>query len=228
MNIFQKISTLYNVSKNYGYSENDIIQEENKQKIRIPRVLREYYALLGRNKKINETHNRLLKLNSETGFSDDGYYVFYEENQAVVCWGINKNDMEKDNPKVYGNYDPENLTEDWFIDSETLEGFLLTMAYWNGALGGLKYNANYSNDSGIEDSILKNIENNWNEITGITNQQLRFFTNDDIEIIAVTTDLENTANGIYTGTNDKNKFIEILKKINIEWDYRSDKDNVQE
>ena len=226
MDIFQTIKTLYNLTKNYGYSENDIIQEENKQKIKIPKILREYYLKLGKNKKINETHNRLLKLNKETGFSDDGYYVFYEENQAVVYWGINKNDLEKDNPKVYGNYDATNLTEEWFVDSETLEGFLLTMAYWNGVLGGLKYTANYSNDNGIENDIVKNIENNWNEIKGITNEQLRFFTNSDIEIIVVTTDLENKANGIYVGINDKKKFVETLDKIKIEWDYRTDKDDL--
>jgi hypothetical protein len=133
--------------------------------------------------------------------------------------------MENNNPKVYGNYDPNNGSDDWFIDSETMEGFLLSMAYWNGALEGLKYTANYSNDNGIENDIIKNVENHWNEIKEITNQQLRFFTNNDIAIIALTTDLENNANGIYIGTNDKNKFTEILERIKIKWDYRSDEDN---
>ena len=226
MSIFQKIMILYNISKNYGYSENDIMKEEDKQKIKIPKMLREYYLLLGKNKILNETHNRLLKLNKETGFSDDSYYVFYEENQATVYWGINKNDLEKDNPKVYGNYDAKNLTEEWFIDSETMEGFLLTMAYWNGVLGGLKYTANYSNDNGIKKKIIENIEKSWTEIKGITNEQLRFFANNDIEIIAVTTDIKNNENGIYVGTNDKKKFVETLDKINIKWDYRSDKDDL--
>ncbi|MDR1284610.1 MAG: SMI1/KNR4 family protein [Campylobacteraceae bacterium] len=226
MDIIQKIKTLYNISKDYGYSENEIIEAENNLGIKFPKILREYYLIFGKNKTINESFNRLLNINGEIGFTDDSnYLVFYEENQGAVYWAVDKKDMGNNNPKVYGNYDPNNGSDNWLVDSETMEGFLLSMAYWNGALEGLQYTANYSNDDGIENNIIKNVENYWNEIKGITNQQLRFFTNDDIEIIILTTDLENNANGIYVGTNDKNKFMRILEKINIKWDYRSDKDN---
>ena len=73
-------------------------------------------------------------------------------------------------------------------------------------------------------SIIKTIENGWEEIKGITNQQIRFFENDGTEIIALTTDLKNNVNGIYIGTNNKETFIEALGKINIKWNYRSDED----
>ena len=132
--------------------------------------------------------------------------------------------MEKNNPNVFRNYDPNNCVDEWLLDSETIEGFLLSMAYWNGVMGGLKFNANYSTETVIKNSIIGNIEKNWKEIQGITNQQLRFFSNNDNEIIVLTTDLEKNANGIFIGTNNKKVFIEILEKINIEWDYRSDKD----
>ncbi|MDR1316604.1 MAG: hypothetical protein LBK13_06990, partial [Spirochaetales bacterium] len=202
MDIIQKIKILYNLSKDYGYNENEIIEAENKLSIKFPKKLREYYRVLGKNKTVNESFNKLLSINGEIGFTDDNnYLVFYEENQGVVYWALDRNDLENNNPKVYGNYDPANGSGDWFVDSETVEGFLLSMAYWNGALEGLKYTANYSNDDGIENNIIKNIENCWNEVTGITNQQLRFFTHDDTEIIALTTDSGNNTNGIYIGTN---------------------------
>jgi hypothetical protein len=223
MDMIQKIKTLYDLSQNDGYSENEIIEAENNLSIKFPRILREYYLILGKNKTVNESFNRLLNINGETGFTEDTrYLVFYEENQGAVYWAIDQKDLGHNNPKVYGNYDPNNGSDDWFTDSETMEGFLLSMAYWNGALEGLKYTANCSNDDGIESDIIKNVENRWNEIKGLTSQQLRFFANDDMEIIVLTTDLENNVNGIYTGTNDKTKFMEMMERINIKWDYRSD------
>jgi hypothetical protein len=226
MDVIQKIKTLYDLSKSEGYSDNEIIEAENNLHIKFPRILREYYLILGKNKTVNESFNKLLNINGEVGFTGDNHYlVFYEENQGAVYWAIDKKDMETDNPKVYGNYDPGNAPGEWFIDSETMDGFLLSMAYWNGALEGLKYTANCSNDDGIENDIIKSVENHWNEIKGITNQQLRFFANDDMEIIVLTTDLENNANGIYTGTSDQSKFVEILEKMKVKWDYRSDEDN---
>ena len=226
MEYLQKIKNLYGLSKNSGYSENEIVEVEKKLKIKFPKTLKEYYHILGKNKVVNESFNRLLKINGKIGFTNyNNYLVFYEENQGVVYWAISKEEMENNNPKVHGNYDPNNKLDDWFIDSETMEGFLLSMAYWNGVLGGLKYNTNYSKDNKIKSSIIKKIENGWNEIKGITNQQLRFFENDGREIIALTTDLKNNVNGIYIGTNNKETFIEALGKINIKWDYRSDEDD---
>jgi hypothetical protein len=226
MDFIKRIKLLYGLSEdeNYGYDENIIIEAENRLEISFPQILREYYLKLGKDEKINKEFNRLLNPDGEMSFSEDGYLIFYEENQSVVYWGIKKGNLKENNPQIYGNYDPINLTDEWFIDSETLDGFLLTMAYWNGVLGGLNYTANYSKDDGIDNNIIKDIESNWKEIKGITKQQLRFFANDDYEIIVLTTDLENSVNGIYIGTNNENNYYKILEKINIKWDYRSDKD----
>ena len=227
MDYIQKIKLLYNLpeNKDYGIDEKEIITMENNFNIKLPGKLREYYLKLGDNEIINDSFNHLLEI-KDIEFTDDGnFLVFYTENQEVVCWGINKNDLENENPKVYGTYDPDNLTEEWFIDSETAENFFLSMAYWNGVLRGLNFTANHSNDNGIENDVITNIENNFTEIKGITNQQLRFFTNDNIGIIAVTFDLENKYNGIFVGTNDEEIYKDILERINIIWDYRSDEDD---
>jgi hypothetical protein len=227
MDYIQKIKLLYNLTpnNNYGISENEIVLMEDNLKIKLPKILREYYLALGNDENINNSFNRLFEPKEIYFTEDKNYLVFYEENQGVVYWAINKNDMESENPKVYGNYDPDDLTQDWFIDSETTDNFLLSMAYWNGVLEGLDFSANYSNDSGIDSNIIKSIENNFVEIKGITNQQSRFFTDKDIEIIALTFDIKNNYNGIYIGTNNEKAYKNILEKINIEWDYRSDKDN---
>jgi hypothetical protein len=63
------------------------------------------------------------------------------------------------------------------------------------------------------------------EIKGITNQMLRFFTDENIGIIALTSDAENNYNGIYVGTDDERIHKDILGKIDIKWDYISEDDN---
>lgn len=220
----QKIRQLYELdeTKNYGFSETEILDLEKRLNFVFPKVLREYYLTLGKNKQLNDTFNRLLKPKSEIDFSTDRYLVFYEENQAVVFWAIKEQDLQLDNPCVYGNYDAVNLTQEWFIDSPTMESFLLSMAFWNGVLGGLKFNANTETD--LTETVINKIEEFWTEIKGITNQQLRFFTSDFSDIIAFTTDLNSKINGLYIGSNDKKKYKNIIDRLKIEWDYRADID----
>ena len=96
------------------------------------------------------------------------------------------------------------------------------MAFWNGVLGGLKFNANTETD--LTEIVINQVEDNWTEIKGITNQQLRFFTTDFSDIIVFTTDLNSKINGIYMGSNNHKKYKNIIETLKIEWDYRSDRD----
>lgn len=222
----QKIRKLYKLDelKKYGFSEKEIVELEKREGLILPKILREYYLLLGKNKEINFSFNRLLKPTNQAGFSNDKHFVFYEENQSAVFWGIKEQDLKLDNPCVYGNFDAVGLTQEWFIDSPTTEDFLLSMALWNGVLGGLKFNANTEAKNDLTKAVVNKVEENWTEIKGITNQQLRFFTGDFSEIIAFTTDLNSKINGLFIGSNDKKKYKHIIDTLKIEWDYRTDRD----
>lgn len=212
---------LYNLSEvqNFGFNETEIQKVEERLNITLPKSLKQYYLTLGKNKAINETFNRLLPPD-QIDFTDNKYLVFYEENQAVVIWGIQEKDLSSDNPKVYASYDNERA--EWILDSDTTENFLLSMAYWNGVLGGLKYTANVSKE--LSQEVINKVEQNWKEQKDITQQMLRFFTNDNLEILVLTTDHGQGINGLYIGSNDKERYEGIIKKLDIKWDYRSDQD----
>lgn len=225
MDFIDKIKTLYslNKTKNFGFKETEIHALEVKENIVLPSILREYYLTLGKNPKINQTFNCLLKPSSQVGFSDDRHLVFYEENQSAVFWGIREADLSKENPSVYGNLDAQNLSEEWFLDNANTADFLLSMALWNGVMGGLKYSAIANEDSFCEETFAI-INNNWKEIRKITNQDLRFFTNDYTEIIALTNNVNQEINGLYIASNDKKKYLNIINQLKISWDYRADED----
>jgi hypothetical protein len=215
MDYIQKIRTLYNLSGNDGYSENEIIEAENKLNIKLPKVLREYYAILGKNEVLNKTHNVLYELNEIDPSNDEEYLIFYEDNQGACIWGINKNDLENDNPEVYRKDSLEDKAEEeWVLHSKTMEGFLLSISYVNGVMQGLDFCGIY--DGGVEDKIMDRIENAYTEIKNLETYQTRYFTNGP-EIIM-------TDGYIWIGTNNKESYKNMLEKINVSWDYRDELD----
>ncbi|MCW3463054.1 SMI1/KNR4 family protein [Chitinophaga nivalis] len=219
----QIIRKLYNLSEdaNQGYTEEVLAAMEERLQIQLPSSLRQYYLTLGNNKVVNDTFNRLLTP-ADTGFTEDDYLVFYEENQGVVLWGIKRTDLQQDNPPVYGTYNPAG--QEWFLDAGTTENFLLSMAYWNGALGGLPHTAFTEEEADLTAENIRIITDNWQELSGISHQLLRFFTNREEEIIVCTTDEKRAINSIYVGTHDEAIFQAIMERLPLEWMYRSDWD----
>ncbi len=201
-----------------GYSEQELLLAEQRLAVSLPEVLRDYYLSLGKNAIVNENHNRLLSPR-DLYITPSGYLFFYEENQAVAVWGIARDHLQEANPAVYGSYDTDR--EEWWADSDSLEHFLLSMAYWNAALGGLKHMAMAEQPP---DDITATIERHWIEHKGITNQYLHFFTSDHSDILALTTDSEGKVNGLYVASADPLKYEQIVDRLPISWDYRSDRD----
>jgi hypothetical protein len=64
----------------------DIDDAEKRLGVRLPGSLKEYYLVAGREKRINQLHNRLLP--PEKLRIDSERLVFMEENQWVVYWGV--------------------------------------------------------------------------------------------------------------------------------------------
>lgn len=202
-----------------GYPGDELSQAAERLDIRLPEVLRNYYTDLGKNIAVNAHHNRLLAP-EDMYVTASGYLVFYEENQGVAVWGISCDRLHEAHPPVCGSYDAEQ--EEWWEDSDSPEHFLLSMAYWNAALGGLRHMAMSEQ---VSPDIITMIEPRWPEHKGITNQYLRFFTSDHSDILTVTTDAEGLATGLYIASDDPEKYTQIVEGLDISWDYRSDRDH---
>lgn len=223
MHYLQIIHKLYNLPEdvNHGYDEAEIALLERRLQVQLPASLRQYYLSVGKNKMVNDSFNRLTSL-GEIGFSEDDHLVFYEENQAVVLWGIAKADLPAPNPPVYGTYD--SARQEWFMDADTTEHFLLSMAWWNGALGGLTHTAFTDLEEDLTPERIAAVTANWQEQPGVSNQLLRFFTNDFEDILVFSTEQNGQVNGVYAGTNRQEKYKAMLHTLQMEWCYRSDRD----
>jgi hypothetical protein len=228
MDYIDRIKTLYGISDDEasGFSEIAIDEAEEKGGFKFPQALREYYARLGKCHAPNASFNRILGPDEAVLLEASKHLVFCLESQGAVYWAFEKEDLEEANPKVLSTYNIETSDQVWLVDSDTTEGFLASMAYWNGVLGGLDFCANYMPDEGsLDKSMVEAVERNWIEITEASNTQFRFFTEDDREIIALTIDEGGEATGIHVGTGDEDRFIDILDKLDVDWNYRSDEDD---
>ena len=207
------ISCLYdlNPGQSQGYTENELSLAEQKLDCKLPASLRQYYLLLGKNNALNNTFNRLLAPN-ELYYTPDNHLIFYEENQEVVIWGLNAKTMGDPDPAVWGSYDTGRA--EWFVDSDTTEHFLLSMAYLSGVLGGLSYRAMKVKPSSETISF---IEKTWKEQKDITNQYLRFFTNDYSGILVLMTNEAEQAERLYIASNHKEAYLAMSSRLNLLW-----------
>ena len=224
MTISQKIKQLYNLDESinsFGYEEVELTEVEKRLELNLPEKLRAYYLTLGKNTSINNTHNNLFKP-TEIGFSNDMYLMFYEENQSVVSWGIKHTDLELDNPPVWGNYGSNELP-DWQLEANTTELFLLLMAIVNGTLGGLKYNANSFET--VKPEVVRTIKMSWTEIEEISWNKQKMYTNDFKEVISLSFDEKENCTAIFTGTNNKHRFDNLIDSLKIKWSYISTEDD---
>ncbi|MCR4031962.1 MULTISPECIES: SMI1/KNR4 family protein [Flavobacterium] len=220
MNYINKIKRLYKLSEteNYGFSKEDMIALEKQLEVKLPLKFKEYYEELGKEENVNYVYNRLLKPYDEIEFSDDDFLVFYEENQNVVIWGIKKEDLAKDNPPVYGNYDTIEKS-DWELETQTTEDFFLMMAIYNGTFGGLQYNGNFIGK--INTEMVEQVQEKWTLIPEISRDNQKIYTDDFYDVISLSFDKNNNCTAAFIGSSDQERFDAILDVIDIDWSYLS-------
>lgn len=224
MTYFEKIRHLYNIpqDENIGFAESEIAVMEKAMNITLPAKLREYYLTLGKHEALNNSYNRLLEPQGGVAFSDDGYLVFYEENQGVVNWGMKKDDLQQPDPAVYGGYTDDKGNFNWYLELPATETSLLMLAVYNGVLGGLKYNGNFL--EGVKPEVVNYIKANWQELPDISSNVQRIFTRDYEEVISLSIDSEKNCSGIFIGTNDEDRFNKMIDTLDVDWFYLSTED----
>jgi hypothetical protein len=208
---FKKIRELYDINDNsFGLQETEIIECEDRLDLKLPEVLKEYYLQLGNHSGLNQTQDRLL-LPHQLYLHDNGYLVFYEENQAVSIWGIKQQDLTLENPSVYITFDEE----EWTLEN-TLSNFLTSAGYLQ-SLFALPFSANAVAISVQEESFVKA---NWtNTEIGLKIWNAEFFQNDLDEVLGLIKS-DNQVD-LFVATKAENRLKEIDKKLNFNWEYFS-------
>jgi hypothetical protein len=90
--------------------------------LQIPAALSDYYSLVGYHW-INKQQNRLRPIEELDWYED--WLVFMDDDQGLVSWGIQREDLCKPDPVVWQGVLGEEI--DWFQENLTLSKFFVEM-----------------------------------------------------------------------------------------------------
>ena len=117
-------------------SEATLAKAEARLGVRIPRALREYYAVAGREERFNLVDQRLLP--PSRWEVDSKRLVFMEENQVVCIWGVSLRRFGSSDPPVSEGF-PDGEGASWVPLKRTSSAFLMAMLHRQAVCGGLPH-----------------------------------------------------------------------------------------
>lgn len=133
-----------------GIAQSELDLAEARLGIRIPDRLRDYYLLVSNNKPIfhrgtiavylANTPEEQLPHGSELSVIHD-HLFFCRGDYGGNKWGIPLADLDQPDPPVNVVVDPDADPWQWIPFQDTLSGFLLSLFYYLGTHGGLRYGA---------------------------------------------------------------------------------------
>lgn len=111
----------------------EIAEAESRLGMSVPKTLRAYFEVAGREDQLNCAHNHLLS--PSDWFVDQGRLAFLEENQAVVFWGVEVGANALNDPPILQGINAEPI--DWHPEHGSTAEFLCIMLCWQAVMGGL-------------------------------------------------------------------------------------------
>lgn len=117
-----------------GCPATEIDDAEARLGIKVPVSLREYYLFSGREKRINQIHNRLRP--PEKWSVKSNYLVFMEENQCVVYWGVPAEQGPNTDAPVSQGVNLREKGVEWHAEHDSCFTFLNVVAIWHASYGG--------------------------------------------------------------------------------------------
>jgi hypothetical protein len=187
-----------------GFTQGQLQAAEARLRVKLPKALRDYYAVVGRHK-LNQVHNRLLP--PARLFLAGGHLAFMQENQAVVSWGARCERGEED-PAVFQAADPE--AGPWYSEQARCSEFLTAMLYWQAVCGGLRH-AGYAERVGAE--VVRRVERSWPLIARI--QDLSAYCEAG-QAVCVLPDKKTAL--VHVGARTKRDFRDVEERLGVELD----------
>ena len=136
---------------------------EKRLGIRVPRPLRDYYAIAGNEKRFNRSHNRFLA--PKHWFVDKGRVAFLDENQSVCFWGVKIAEDITDNPPIFQGTVEDRIS--WFREHSKCSLFIAVMLHYQAVSGGLPY----LGSSELTENANRRLKSDWNYVGQLHGQR---------------------------------------------------------
>ena len=133
---YRELRELFDLTEPMGWSE-EVIYSLKAEYGSLPAALDDYYRLCAGCDVLasNPSGDYLMTADKVGMCKEEGYYVFFSENQSVSLWGVKLTDMDKPDPPVYETYDGG----EWFLTGDSLWHFLISQGYLCAVTSGLEY-----------------------------------------------------------------------------------------
>ena len=105
-----------------GLGEESVQVRLAQRDLRIPQALFDYYSVAGYHW-VNKKQNRLRPLEELDWYRD--WLIFMDDDQGLVSWGIQRQDLSSSDPVVWQGILGEEI--DWFQEDLTLSEFFIEM-----------------------------------------------------------------------------------------------------
>lgn len=194
-----------------GFSEEEVSAAEVRLNLRLPRILREFYLKAGNREDINRAHNRLLAPDGLV--EQDGVLVFYEENQAVVLWGIEASVLGLDDPPVVSAGNGGRLL--WQEEREHLSAFLTDMLLWQAVNGQTLYGGIGRASS----EAVARAGSEWQQIGLGPSAGGKALLRDGQLLYVVSRDPTDAAPEVFGGGRTTADLVALTQTFSVAWDY---------
>ena len=162
-----------------GISEQEVQKSEKHLQLALPKVLREFYLMVGNLTLFTNSTERFFPVNEITCI--DNKLVFIEEQLGNGFWGININERNNKDATIYlgtKGQDGEKLA--WFNEGVGLTEFIHSTMFYQCAQASYEYNhflGNYSfsgailldNDTNIINRLMCQLNNQWDKVVDRNN-----------------------------------------------------------
>src|SRR5262249_1469038 len=125
----------YGLTERTSLSPGALALAENRLGVHIPKSLRDFCLIAGRERRFCLCHNRLLPPSEWT--IDKKRLIFMEENQCVVMWGVSIRNPKSADPAVFQGANHEPIA--WYLEHRKCSVFLAVMLHYQAVSGGFRY-----------------------------------------------------------------------------------------
>ena len=180
----------------------------------LPEALREVYQTFGAVHQLTRAHNELL--NPSEIVSEDGYSIFYDENQLVVRWAFRNRDRSQNDPIVYQGTTQASGYE-WYSEEMRISAWIRVMTLWQLVNGGYQFTAYSSGIIGATQIVEEHYPRVAEHADGTTS-----YYGLPGQLLCLAGPIEIPS--IWAGGSTTDAFQALCSTVNFDWDYRSDED----
>ncbi len=197
-----------------GVPEKSLATAEKKLGLRLPKSLREYYLLAGRERRFNHAFNRLL--GPKEWEVHEGKLIFMAENQDAAFWGVSATARPLIDPGVSVTNLVSGALDSWWPECKRCSIFLEFMIHMHAAFGG---GLDYIGSARVGPELLEILDRAW-QFAGEVKKMRAYSRYGQVVCYSPWRDVrsENKHWRVFAGSTTREGLEQLARELSMQWD----------